>query len=150
VPYSSCSGMHRATAAGHWRNSVTTLKALAEQAVDLGRDTTESVEELGRSAGRKLDEARGETGSALHAAASSIRTTGHDGAEAIDNLATGAADRLDATASYVEGHDLRGMFRRFGLRHLAVTLAAAAAIGFVAGSALGRATHSCARTAEGS
>ena len=128
---------------------MTTLRTLTEQATELGREARESIEELGRSAGRGLDEAREETGGTLHAAASSVRTTGRKSSEAIDNLATSAADRLDAAASYVEGHDLRGMVRRFGLRHLTGSLVAAAAVGFLAGSALSRATHSCARATEG-
>jgi 2-methylaconitate cis-trans-isomerase PrpF len=125
---------------------VSTLKTLTEQASEFGKETKESIEELGRSAGRRLDEARDETGGALHAAASSVRTTGRKGSKAIDNLATGAADRLDATGTYVERHDLRGMVRSFSLRHLTGSLVAAAAIGFLAGSALSRATHSCATT----
>lgn len=110
------------------------------------------MEEFGRSAGRRLDEARDETGDALHAAAATVRTNGRKGSEAIDNLAAGAADRLDATASYVEDHDLRDVFAglgRFGRSHLVGTLVAAAAIGFVAGSALSRVTLSCGRTPEG-
>jgi hypothetical protein len=109
------------------------------------------VEELGRSAGRKLDQARDDTGDALHAAATSVRTTGHKGCETIDNLTSGAANRLDATASYVEDHDLRDVFtglRKFGRRHLTESLIAAAAFGFLAGSAISKATHSCARAAE--
>jgi hypothetical protein len=136
---------YRATISRLWRKSVTTLKTLTEQAVDLGRETKDSVEELGRSAGRRLDEARDEAGGALHAAASSVRTTGRKSSEAIDNIATSAADRLDATGSYVESHDLRGMVRSFGRRHLV----AVAAIAFLAGSVFVRATHSCARTREG-
>jgi ElaB/YqjD/DUF883 family membrane-anchored ribosome-binding protein len=104
------------------------------------------MEKLGRSAGRKLDDARDETGIALHTAASSVRTTGRQGSKALDNLATGAADRLDATASYIEDHDLRGGFadlRRFCRRHPTGSLLAAVAIGFLAGSALSRVTHSC-------
>jgi hypothetical protein len=93
-----------------------------------------------------LDEARGETGRALHAAAASVRTTGRQGSEALNNFAGGAADRLDATASYVEDHDLRGMLRRFGLRHPTKSLMIAVAVGFLAGSAIARATRSYART----
>jgi ElaB/YqjD/DUF883 family membrane-anchored ribosome-binding protein len=105
----------------------------------------EAMEELGRSAGRKLDEVREETGDALHSAASTVRTKGRKSSEAIDNLATSAADRLDATASYIEDHDLQDAFvglRRFGRRHLAGSLLAAAAIGFIAGSAMIRLTNS--------
>ena len=127
---------------------MTTLKTITETASELGKEAKESMEELGRSAGRRLDEARDETGGALHVAASSVRTTERRGSEAIDNL-TSAADRLDATASYVEDHDLRDVFtglRRFGRRHLTVLLVAAAAIGFLVGSVLIRVTRSCGRT----
>lgn len=131
---------------------MTTLKTATESASELDKDAKESIEELVRSAGRRLDEARDETGEALHAAASSVRTTGRQGSEAIDNLATGTADRLDATASYIEDLDLRDVFtglRRFGRRHLTGSLLAAAAIGFLAGSALSRMTHSCGRAPKG-
>jgi ElaB/YqjD/DUF883 family membrane-anchored ribosome-binding protein len=124
---------------------------LTESASELGKEAKDSMEDLGRSAGRRLDEARDETGAALHTAASSVRKTGRQGSEAIDNLATSAADRLDATASYVEDHDLRDAFaglRRFGRRHLAGSLVAAAAIGFFAGSALSLAARSCGRRQE--
>ena len=123
---------------------MTDLRTLTEKVSELGTGAKESMDELGRSAGRKLAEAREETGDALHSAASSVRATG----DAIDNLTTNAADRLDATASYVEDRDLRGVLsdlRRFGRRHLTGSLVAAAAIGFLAGSAWARATHSCRR-----
>jgi ElaB/YqjD/DUF883 family membrane-anchored ribosome-binding protein len=131
---------------GLWRNILTTLRTLTETASELGKEAKESVEELGRSAGGKLDQARDDTGEALHAAASSVRTTGHKGSEAIDNCSTRTADRLDATASYVEDHDLRDVFtglRGFARRHLTGSLVAAVAVGFLAGSAICRATHSC-------
>lgn len=116
-----------------------------ETASNLGTEAKESIEELGRSAGRRMDEAREETGGALHAAASCVRKTGRQSTEAIDNLATGTADRLDATASYIEDHDLRDALtglRRFGRKHLTGSLVVAGAIGFLAGSALSRATRS--------
>jgi ElaB/YqjD/DUF883 family membrane-anchored ribosome-binding protein len=131
---------------------LTTLRTLTEKASQLGTGAKESVEEFGRSAGRKLDEAREDTGDALHSAASSVRATGRRGSEAIGNLATGAADRLDATAFYVEEHDLRSALtglRRFGRKHLTGSLVAATAIGFLAGAALSRVTHSCGRAREG-
>lgn len=129
---------------------MTTLKTVTETASELGKEAKESIEELGRSAGRRLDEARDETGDALHAAASSVRRTGRQGSAAIDNLATGTADRLDATASYIEDHDLGDAFtglRKIARRHLTGSLVAAAAIGFLAGSALSRLTHSCEKSA---
>jgi hypothetical protein len=132
---------------------LTTLKTVTETASELGKEARESVEQLGRSAGRRLDAVRTETGAALHTAASSVRATGRQGSEAIDNLATGAADRLDATATLVEDHDLSDALtglRRFGRRHLAGSLLAAAAFGFLVGSAARRATHTCKGVSEGS
>ena len=134
-----------------WRNILTTLRTLTETASELGKEAKESIEEFGRSAGRKLDEARDETGDALHSAASSVRKTGHQGSAAIDDCSTRAADRLDATASFIEDHDLGDAFnglRRFARRHLTGSLVAAAAIGFLAASALRRVTHSCARAPQ--
>jgi len=124
---------------------LTTSRTITETASELGREAKDSIQELGRSAGKKLDEAREETGGALHTAASCVRKTGRQGSEAIDNLANGAADRLDATADYVEDHDLGDALtglRRFGRRHLTGSLVVAGAIGFLAGSAISRATRS--------
>jgi hypothetical protein len=135
-----------------WRNILTTLKTVTESASELGKEAKASVEELSRSAGKKLDTVRSETGAALHTAASSVRETGRQGSEAIGNLASGAADRLDATASLVEDNDLRDVvtgLRRFGRRHLAGSIVAAAAIGFLAGAAIRRATHTCAKSVQG-
>src|SRR6266481_2987854 len=81
---------------------------LTETASQLGAKVSEAqtrAEDLSRAAGRKLDEAAG----ALHTAASSVRTTARQGCEVIDGLANSAADKMDATASYVEGHDLRSV-----------------------------------------
>ena len=130
---------------------MTTLRTLTDTASELGKEARESLEDLGRSAGRKLDDARDDTADALHSAASSVRKTGRQGSEAIDNLATGAADRLDATATYVEDHDLRDAFdglRKFGRHHLTGSLVAAATVGFFAGAALNRMAHSCHRAPE--
>ena len=131
---------------------MTTLRTLSETASELGKEAKESIEELGRSAGKKLDEARDETGDALHSAASSVRRTGRQGSAAIDNCSTRTADRLDATASYIEDHDLGDVFtglQRFARRHLTGSLVVAVAIGFLAGSALSRVTHSCGRAPQG-
>lgn len=122
---------------------VTTLKTVTETAADV----KESVQEFARSAGRKIDEAREGTGRSLHAAASSVRS----GSAAIDNVAAGAANKLDATGSFVENWELRSVFtglRKFGRSHLAGTVMVAAAAGFLAGSALRRATHPSERTSE--
>lgn len=124
---------------------MTNLNTVTETASELGKEARESIGELGRSAGRRLDQARDETGDALHSAASSVRKTGRQGSATIDNCSTRTADRLDATASYIEDHDLGDAltgFRRFARRHLTGSLAAAVAIGFLAGSAITRVAHS--------
>lgn len=131
---------------------MTTLKTVTETASDLGKDAKESMEQLGRSAGRRLDEVRTDTGAALHTAASSVRSTGRQGAEAIDNLATGTADRLDATATLVEDHDLSDVLtglRKYSRQHIGRSLIAAAAVGFIAGSAMRRASHRCKTASDG-
>jgi len=124
---------------------------LTETASQLGAKVSEvqgRAEDLSQAAGKKLDEARMEAAGALHTAASSVRTTARQGCEAIDGLATSAADKLDATASYVEDHDLRGMLsgcRRLIRRYPTGSLIFATAIGCFAGSAFRRITHSCAK-----
>jgi hypothetical protein len=126
---------------------LTSLKTLTDAASELGKDARDSVEEFGR----KFDDARDETAGALHTAASSVRRTGRQSSAAIDNLTTGTADRLDATASFVEDHDLRDVFnglRKFGRRHLAGSLMVAVAVGFFAGAALNRMATSFLRSSE--
>jgi ElaB/YqjD/DUF883 family membrane-anchored ribosome-binding protein len=130
-----------------WRKILTTLDTVTETASEFGKQTRESIEELGRSANQKLDEARGETGAALHSAAASVRSTGRDSSAAIRNCSTQTADRLDATASYVEDHDLGDAvdgLRRFARRHMTGSVVAAAALGVLAGAFLSSATHTCA------
>jgi hypothetical protein len=102
---------------------MTTIHTLNDQVAELGKETAD----------------------ALHAAASSVRATGRQGSEAIDHIAESAADRLDATASYVEDRDLRDVFtglRRFCRRHVSGSMLVSVAFGFVAGSALTRAIYS--------
>ena len=134
-----------------WRNILTTLEKVTETASEFGKETKESIEELGRSAGRKLDGAREQTGAALHSAASSVRSTGRESSAAIDNCSTHTADRLDATGSYIEDHDLGDAvtgLRRFARRHLTGSLVAAGTIGVLAGAFLSRATHTCGKSAD--
>jgi hypothetical protein len=145
VPSFSSWSQHRPSET--WEDILTTLETMTAKASELATEAKASMAELGRSAGRRMDEARDETGGTLHSAASSVRR----GSEAIEDLAAGAADRLDATASYVEDHDLRGALidlRKFGRRHLTASLVAAAVIGFLAGSAYRRVTHTCGNASD--
>jgi ABC-type transporter Mla subunit MlaD len=149
VLHSPAESMHGRTIPGG--SILTSIKTLTDAASEIGKNAKESMEELGRSAGRKLDDARDQTAGALHSAASSVRSTGRQSSAAIDNLSTGAADRLDDTASYIDNHELSDVvngLRKFGRRHLTESLVFAAAIGFLAGAALNRATHTCRRTSD--
>lgn len=104
---------------------------------------TEKAGDLSRAAGQKLDGVRNDTAAALQSAASSIRSTGRQGCEKIEDLTSGVADKLDATGSYIQEHDMkkvRAKVRRFVGRN-GILLAATA---FVAGFALRQMTHSCA------
>jgi hypothetical protein len=127
------------------------MSNFTETASLLGAKVSEAqarAEDLSRAAGKKLDEARNEAAGALHTAASSVRTTARQGCEAIDGFATNAADKLDATAAYVENHDLRGVLTGCRLlirRYPTGSLMFATAIGFFTGSAIRRVTHSCAK-----
>jgi ElaB/YqjD/DUF883 family membrane-anchored ribosome-binding protein len=122
---------------------------LTETASQLGAKVSEAkkqAEDLGRTAATKLDEVRNQTADALRTAASSVRSTGRQSSEIIDNCAANTADRLGATASYLEQHDVTGVasgFRQVVRRHPGSSLIVATAIGFFAGSAIRRMTHSC-------
>jgi hypothetical protein len=65
----------------------------------------ENVEDLGRPVGKKLDDARNEMAAAFHTVASSVPNR-------IEEFATGAAETLDATASYIQDHDLKNLMAR--------------------------------------
>lgn len=122
----------------------TELKVVTATARGISRDVKDSMARLGRSAGSKFDAVRDHTGGALHAVASSMRR----GSAKFDHLATGAAKRLDATASFVEDVDLKGLvagMRRFGKNHLTLTLLAAAAVGFLVGISHGAGTRATGR-----
>jgi hypothetical protein len=119
----------------------TTFRTVGETARDLSRGAKDSVVALGRSASRKLDKARDHTGGALHGVASSVRK----GSARMNSFGTGAAKRLDATASFVEDVDFKGVvagLRRFGQKHRTFTYLVAGAIGFWTGSALTRVARS--------
>jgi len=124
---------------------VTDLSNITDTARELGKEAKDTVEKLVRSAEQwartatdTLDQKRGDTGGALHTAASSIRDAGRQSAQKIDDLSTGAAEKLHATATYIEGHDVKSMFTGFASRHPVPSLVIAGAMGFFVGSALTR------------
>jgi ElaB/YqjD/DUF883 family membrane-anchored ribosome-binding protein len=120
---------------------VVTFRSVTENASDLSEKVKESVGDFSKVAGRKLEAARDETSGALHTAAASVRKS----SAALRNLGTRAADRLDATAGFVEDCSLksvRASLRKLTREHTTACLVGAAAIGFFAGSMIGRAAAS--------
>jgi hypothetical protein len=145
VPKLCCWRLHRANHPRLWRNILTNLKTITKTASELGKEAKESIEGLSRSAGKTLDVARDGTGDALHAAAVTVRTTGRKSSQALDKFATSTANGLDATASFVRDYDLKDMWnavQKYSRKHVAVSLVAAIAVGFIFGTTLRRVTHS--------
>jgi ElaB/YqjD/DUF883 family membrane-anchored ribosome-binding protein len=106
----------------------------------------EHVSDFGRDAADTLDNARREAAGGLHTAASSIRK----GSKTIENFAETAAKTLDEAGTYVKKHDLKravGDSRQLVRRYPGESIAFAAGLGFLAGFAIRRLTHACAKTA---
>jgi hypothetical protein len=90
----------------------------------------------------KVDNISHETGGGLHAAAASIRRR----SDAVANLAESAAAKLDDAGSYVEKHDLKWIVGESGQilrRYRTKSFVIAVGLGFLAGFAIRRLTHSC-------
>ena len=124
---------------------MSTLTSLDEKASKLA----EQVADFGRDAANIIDQARNETAGGLHAAASSIRRNVLEGSKVVDNLAESAATTLDEAGSFVKKHDLKrtlGESRHLVRRYPAESLALAAGVGFLAGIAIRRFTHTCAKS----
>jgi ElaB/YqjD/DUF883 family membrane-anchored ribosome-binding protein len=122
---------------------------IADQAADLARKTKESISEtaktvkdrtqdFGRTAVNKIEENRVSAASALHNAASSL----HQSADKLPNvpeMAHSTAEKVEAVATYMEGHDTRQMMAEMEAvvkRNPGPSLLIAAAFGFLMGRAL--------------
>jgi len=122
---------------------------LADQASDLAQRTQESIadsaktmkdktQEFGRAAVSKIEENRVMAAGALHNAANGL----HQSAAKLPNvpdMAHSAAEKVDAVASYMEGHNTRQMMadvESVVTRNPGPSLLIAAAFGFLMGRAL--------------
>jgi len=122
---------------------------LADQASDLAQRTKESIadsaktmkdktQEFGRAAVSKIEENRVMAAGALHNAANGL----HQSAAKLPNvpdMAHSAAEKVDAVASYMEGHNTRQMMADVEgvvTRNPGPSLLIAAAFGFLMGRAL--------------
>ena len=130
---------------GYKENETTQL---GDEAADMARNAKESLsdaaktvkdktQEFGRDAMNKLEENRVSAAGALHNAASSM----HQNADKLPNgpdLAHSAADRVDAVASYLQGHDTKQMMADVETvvrRNPGPSLLAAGDLGFLVGRA---------------
>lgn len=107
------------------------------------------VSDFGHDAADMIDHARTETAGGLHAAASSIRRNVRQGSKVVENLAQSTANTLDEAGSYIKKHDLKrtlGDSRQLVRQYPGESLALAAGVGFLAGIAILRLTHRCAKS----
>jgi ElaB/YqjD/DUF883 family membrane-anchored ribosome-binding protein len=121
---------------------------LADQASDIATKAKESVsdtaktvkdrtQEFGRAAVNKIEENRISAAGALHNAASSL----HDNAAKLPNgpdMAHSAAEKVDAVAGYLQGHDTKQMMADVETvvkRNPGPSLLIAGALGFLIGRA---------------
>jgi ElaB/YqjD/DUF883 family membrane-anchored ribosome-binding protein len=117
---------------------------LADQASDLAQRTDsaktmkDKTQEFGRAAVSKIEENRVMAAGALHNAANGL----HQSAAKLPNvpdMAHSAAEKVDAVASYMEGHNTRQMMadvEGIVTRNPGPSLLIAAAFGFLMGRAL--------------
>ncbi len=122
---------------------------IADQAAEMARKAKESIaetaktmkdktQEFGRTAVNKIEENRVSAASALHSAASSL----HQSAAKLPNvpdIAHSTAEKVDAMATYMEGHDTKQMMADMESvvkRNPGPSLLIAAAIGFLMGRAI--------------
>jgi ElaB/YqjD/DUF883 family membrane-anchored ribosome-binding protein len=111
-----------------------------DKAADLASQARDKASDLGRSAVRKVDESRSSAASALQSTAETLRSNAPAGGR-IGEMAQSAAATLKSTANYVQQTDVRGMMgdlEQVVRRNPGPALIAAAAFGFLLGSALRR------------
>jgi ElaB/YqjD/DUF883 family membrane-anchored ribosome-binding protein len=123
-----------------WAGSEAASEA-REKIAEVGAQAREKVGELGRTAVEKLEQGRQAAAGTLHSTAASIRTGAQSSTQGITDVANKTADTMEQTAQYLREHDVRGMLgdmKQVVRRNPGPSLIAAAAVGFLLGSALRR------------
>lgn len=109
-----------------------------ESLSDAAKTVKDKTQEFGRDAMNKIEENRVSAAGALHNAASTL----HQKAEKMPNgpdMAHSAADRVEAVASYLQGHDTKQMMADVEAvvrRNPGPSLLVAGALGFLIGRAI--------------
>jgi ElaB/YqjD/DUF883 family membrane-anchored ribosome-binding protein len=108
-----------------------------ESVSDTAKTVKEKTQELGRAAVNKIEENRVSAAGALHNAATSL----HDNAAKLPNgpdMAHSAAEKVDAVAGYLQGHDTKQMMADVEAvvkKNPGPSLLIAGALGFLIGRA---------------
>jgi ElaB/YqjD/DUF883 family membrane-anchored ribosome-binding protein len=122
---------------------------LTDQGADIARKAKESIadtaktmkdktQEFGRTAVNKIEENRLSAAGALHNAASSLHQTAGK-LPNVPDIAHSTAEKVDAVAKYMEGHDTKQMMADIEAvvkRNPGPSLLIAAAVGFLVGRAI--------------
>ena len=113
---------------------------------DAASRVKEKASELGQSAREALHESRVSTADALsgaskglHSGADAVGRAGHSATDAVHSFGHDAADTVGATAQYVRTHgakDIMSDVESMVKKNPAVTLLAAATVGFLVGRSL--------------
>ena len=113
-------------------------KKAKDSMADTAKTVKEKTQEFGRAAVDKIEENRVSAAGALHDAASGLR----DNAGKLPNMpdmAHSAAEKVDAVAGYLQGHDTKQMMadvEKIVKKNPGPSLLVAAAVGFLIGRAL--------------
>jgi ElaB/YqjD/DUF883 family membrane-anchored ribosome-binding protein len=117
-------------------DSATDLK---DKVSDFASDARDKASELGGNTADAIDKGLHTAGDKLRATADSLRNTGTSGSTRISDLSHTAAEKLESTARYFEEYDTRDLMNQLEQtvrRNPGPALAAAAAVGFLIGTAL--------------
>lgn len=117
-----------------------TAQNVKDKVTDAASTAKQRVSETARQATDKIDEKRGPAADALESAASTIHEKAEDlpGGETVRSVAHSAAERLESTAGYIRGHDVRSMMsdvEEIVKRNPGPALLIAVGIGFLIGRA---------------
>jgi ElaB/YqjD/DUF883 family membrane-anchored ribosome-binding protein len=116
-------------------------QSVGQRLNDAASQAKNKATELGHTAMDKIEQGRQAAAGSLSGAASSVRSGLHNTSTAIDRAGERTASTLENTAAYMRDHDVRGMMRDAEdaiKRNPGPALLAAAAFGFLLGSAMRR------------
>jgi ElaB/YqjD/DUF883 family membrane-anchored ribosome-binding protein len=117
-----------------------TAQNVKDKIADAASTAKQKGSDVGTQAMDKVDEKRGPAADALQSAASTIHAKAEDlpGGETVRSVAHSAAEKLEATAGYMRGHDVQTMIsdvEEVVKRNPGPSLLIAAATGFLIGRA---------------